>query len=92
MLRGLSATEYDRLVKAGQSADARGPHLPVIIEACGEGEKSYEYRHGAVSHGAFTYSLGSGLIARRARSPRGRWLTGRRSGIDRIGWRRAASL
>lgn len=33
--------------------------------------------------------LGSGLIARRARSPRGRWRTGRRSGIDRSGWRRA---
>jgi hypothetical protein len=57
MLRGLSASEYDRLIKAGETETARGPYLPLIIEACGEGEKSYEYRHGAISHGAFTYSL-----------------------------------
>ena len=38
---------------------ARGPYLPLIIEACGEDEFSYEYRHGATSHGAFTYSLAS---------------------------------
>jgi hypothetical protein len=38
---------------------ARGPYLPLIIEACGEEEFSYEYRHGATSHGAFTYSLDS---------------------------------
>ncbi|EGF91284.1 peptidase C14 caspase catalytic subunit p20 [Asticcacaulis biprosthecium C19] len=36
---------------------ASGPYLPLIIEACGEEEFSYEYRHGATSHGAFTYSL-----------------------------------
>ena len=36
---------------------APGPYLPLIIEACGEDEFSYEYRHGATSHGAFTFSL-----------------------------------
>ena len=38
-------------------AMARGPYLPLIIEACAEDEFSYEYRHGATSHGAFTFSL-----------------------------------
>ncbi|WEK04084.1 MAG: caspase family protein [Candidatus Devosia phytovorans] len=41
------------------------PYLPVIIEACGEDEFSYEYRHGATSHGAFTFSLDS--ILRRSK-------------------------
>ncbi|WP_321341564.1 caspase family protein [uncultured Cohaesibacter sp.] len=36
-----------------------GPFLPLIIEACGEEEFSYEYRHGANSYGAFTFCLTS---------------------------------
>jgi hypothetical protein len=36
-----------------------GPFLPLIIEACGEEELSFEYRHGATSYGAFTYCLAS---------------------------------
>ncbi|MDO8354666.1 MAG: caspase family protein, partial [Aestuariivirga sp.] len=56
MLRGLSSAKYDQLKKQN-SAMARGPYLPLIIEACGEDEFSYEYRHGATSHGAFTFSL-----------------------------------
>jgi hypothetical protein len=56
MLRGLSASQYQRLKKKDELL-ARGPYLPVIIEACGEDELSYEYRHGATSHGAFTFSL-----------------------------------
>ncbi|MBY3249915.1 caspase family protein [Rhizobium laguerreae] len=56
MLRGTSSTEYSRLKKQ-DPALAAGPYLPVIIEACGEDQLSYEYRHGATSHGAFTYSL-----------------------------------
>jgi metacaspase-1 len=36
---------------------APGPYLPLIIEACGEAEFSYEYKHGATSYGAFTFSL-----------------------------------
>ena len=43
--------------QARRRGQARGPYLPLIIEACGEDEFSYEYRHGAASHGAFTYSL-----------------------------------
>jgi hypothetical protein len=45
-------------------ADERGPYLPVIIEACQEGSLSYEYRDGATSYGAFTYSLVKGLRER----------------------------
>lgn len=56
MLRGLSSTQYARLKKENE-AISPGPYLPVIIEACGEGQFSYEYRHGATSHGAFTYVL-----------------------------------
>lgn len=57
MRRTLSTKAYEDR-KAGDQPDIPvGPYLPLIIEACGEGELSYEYRHGAVSHGAFTYSL-----------------------------------
>lgn len=56
MLRRLTSAQYGRL-KQENEVMARGPYLPVIIEACGEEEFSYEYRHGASSHGAFTYSL-----------------------------------
>jgi hypothetical protein len=58
MLRGIKAAEYEKLKKA-QDPSALGPYLPVIIEACSEDEFSYEYRHGATSHGAFTFSLAS---------------------------------
>ncbi len=36
-----------------------GPFLPLIIEACGEEQLSFEYRHGATSYGAFTFCLAS---------------------------------
>jgi hypothetical protein len=49
----------------GGSGRPIGPYLPVILEACAEAEYAYEYRHGAVSHGAFTYSLAT--ILRRER-------------------------
>jgi hypothetical protein len=31
------------------------------MEACGEAELSYEYRHGVQSYGAFTYALATQL-------------------------------
>lgn len=58
MLRSISSREYNRLKKQ-DPALAAGPYLPLIIEACGEDQLSYEYRHGATSYGAFTYSLAS---------------------------------
>lgn len=43
-----------------------GPFLPIILEACKEQERAYEYQHGVVSYGAFTYALTTAL--RRHRS------------------------
>lgn len=34
-----------------------GPYLPILMEACQEDGFSYEYRHGATSYGAYTFSL-----------------------------------
>jgi hypothetical protein len=56
-LRGQSEAEYDKSKLALPKGKALGPYLPLIIQACGEGELSYEYRHGSVSFGAFTYAL-----------------------------------
>ncbi len=53
-LRGLPNRQYDRERTA---LGHKGPYLPVLFEACQEQELSYEYRHGATSYGAFTYSL-----------------------------------
>jgi len=68
MLRGLSRGEYDRLKQAGKKSQPIGPYLPLILQACGEEQLSYEYRHGATSHGAFTFSLAS--ILRREKAAR----------------------
>lgn len=54
MLRGLTKAEY---AKRKAAKHTTGPYLPLIIEACGEGQLSFEYRHGAASFGAFTYCL-----------------------------------
>lgn len=66
MLRSLSTAEYNRLKKQGKKSQPVGPYLPLIIEACAEEQLSYEYRHGATSYGAFTFSLAS--ILRREKS------------------------
>ncbi len=65
MRRGLSASELEKRRKDGQPDIPDGPYLPLIIEACGEGQLSYEYRHGATSHGAFTFSLAAILRERK---------------------------
>jgi hypothetical protein len=31
--------------------------MPLLVYACQEGEFAYEYEHGAIQHGAFTYAL-----------------------------------
>lgn len=56
IIRGRSEAEYHRL-KRREKTSRIGPYLPLILEACGEDELSYEYRHGVTSYGAFTYSL-----------------------------------
>ncbi len=62
-LRGLPNRSYDR---ERRDLRHRGPYLPVIFEACREAELSYEYRDGATSYGAFTYSLAKVLREARA--------------------------
>ena len=64
MLRPLSSRRYAELKRENPEM-ARGAYLPLIIEACSEEEFSYEYRHGATSYGAFTFSLAS-ILRRKA--------------------------
>jgi hypothetical protein len=62
-LRTLANRQYDRERKV---LGHKGPYLPVILEACGEEQLSYEYRDGAASFGAFTFSLAKELRQSRA--------------------------
>lgn len=57
-LRRMPRKEYQALDK-----ECRGPFLPVLLEACAEGQLAYEYRHGVTSYGAFTYSIAHTLRA-----------------------------
>ena len=57
-LRAMPDKEYDRMRK---TLDHKGPFMPVIYEACGEKEFAYEYQHGAIAHGAFTYAMAAAL-------------------------------
>lgn len=57
LLRVHDQKSYEQAKQA--SGAPTGPFLPVIIEACGEEQYSYEYRHGATSYGAFTFCLTS---------------------------------
>lgn len=63
-----SAAQY----RSAKSAnDHFGPYVPVMLEACAEGELAYEYRHGVTAFGAFTYSVCSVLHqAARQKRPR----------------------
>jgi hypothetical protein len=31
--------------------------MPILLEACAEDQSAYEYQHGSVHYGAFTYAL-----------------------------------
>lgn len=64
MLRAETAQAEYRRAKAQEGIV--GPYLPLIIEACAEDQFSYEYRHGATSYGAFTFTLAS-LLRKRAK-------------------------
>jgi hypothetical protein len=57
-LRSLPNKDYNRVRKTYRH---KGPYLPMIYQACGEDEYSYEYRHGVSSYGAFTYCLSAVL-------------------------------
>ncbi len=56
MLRGTNNAEYTKLREKVVGKPV-GPYLPLIIQACQEDELASEYRHGATSYGAFTYSF-----------------------------------
>jgi hypothetical protein len=53
-LRALESKRYDRL--RGEY-DHYGPYLPILLQACAEGQLAFEYRDGATPHGAFTWAL-----------------------------------
>jgi hypothetical protein len=53
-LRTLPNRAYNR---EREELGHKGPYLPIILEACQEAQLSYEYRDGATSYGAFTFSL-----------------------------------
>ena len=55
-LRRMSQKTYASMKRERRGAPV-GPYLPVILEACGESQLAFEYRHGAESYGAFTFSL-----------------------------------
>lgn len=42
-----------------------GPYMPTLLYACEDAQFAYEYEHGPISHGAFTYSLVKRLRAAR---------------------------
>lgn len=59
-IRSLSQAAYEDQ-KRKRKGRPLGPYLPVIFEACKEDEYAYEYRHGVVSYGAFSYALATTL-------------------------------
>jgi len=63
-LRTQPDKQYDRTRK---ELGHRGPYLPILFEACQEEQLSYEYRDGAMSYGAYTFSMAKVLRENRAR-------------------------
>lgn len=53
-LRTLTKDKYDAVRKLRHH---EGPFLPVVMEACGDDQPSFEYRNGATVRGAFTCAL-----------------------------------
>lgn len=47
-----TATQYRKAPR-----DRRGPYMPVVLAACQEGGYAYEYHHGTIGYGVFTYAL-----------------------------------
>jgi hypothetical protein len=62
--RGMRLREcLSKSESAGLVKQKKALYLPVLLEACGEEQLSYEYRHGTISYGAFTYSMVKNLRA-----------------------------
>ena len=47
-----TATQYRKA-----PPERRGPYMPVVLTACEEGGYAYEYHHGTIGYGVFTYAL-----------------------------------
>jgi hypothetical protein len=47
-----TATQYRKAPR-----ERRGPYMPVVLTACEEGGYAYEYHHGTIGYGVFTYAL-----------------------------------
>ncbi|TBN32138.1 caspase family protein [Pseudomonas sp. BGI-2] len=63
-VRGYDDKLYDKRRNAYKHD---GPFLPILMYACGESQLSYEYRHGVISYGAFTYALAQTLRSSKQR-------------------------
>jgi metacaspase-1 len=53
-LRTIDDKTYDALRKERKH---HGPYMPLLLYACRASEFAFEYRHGSMSYGAFTYCL-----------------------------------
>jgi hypothetical protein len=55
---GMSLRETRTKTQYDKASDKRpGPYMPVVLAACQEGSYAYEYHHGAIGYGVFTYAL-----------------------------------
>lgn len=54
MLRTLDNRQFN---KTREALGHVGPYLPIIYEACGPQQLSYEYVHGGTAYGAYTFCL-----------------------------------
>lgn len=50
-------SDHEVFEKAKKAYGHHGPYMPILMEACKEDQFAHEYRHGALSYGAFTYCL-----------------------------------
>ena len=64
-----TAAAYDKANKKEKSRP--GPYMPVVLQACEEGSYAYEYHHGAISYGVFSYALAKEFRKAMSQGPRG---------------------
>ncbi|MEW6705275.1 MAG: caspase family protein [Pseudomonadota bacterium] len=53
----LRAQDRGAFKRQAEARGHKGPYMPVLMHASREDQFSFEYQHGSVAHGAFTYSL-----------------------------------
>ncbi|MDH5547663.1 MAG: caspase family protein [Gammaproteobacteria bacterium] len=57
----LRTLDQERFRAVRKEQEHNGPYMPILFYACKENEYAYEYTHGSVPHGAFTFSLAKNL-------------------------------